>query len=88
MKYSDYLKKGIEEADLSLAQICRRVLAKGGGVNKSYLSKLQRGATPPARDKLNEVLAEVLGLDPLELKTAAYIEKLPPEVVERIKRMA
>lgn len=85
MRYCDMLRTGITTVDLSLSQICRRLKQKGVNANKSYLSKLQRGSCPPASDKLNEVLSEVLGIDSVEFKTAAYIEKLPPEVVERIK---
>lgn len=88
MKYSDLLRSAIERADLTLPQICRRVALLGQNINKSYLSKLQTGHAQPARDAINESLAEVLAIDPLDLRTAAYLERIPSDVVERIRAMA
>lgn len=87
MNYSEMLRKAVENADLSLAQIERRLKSLGFPASKSYLSKLQTGVTPPASDKMNEALAEFLGIDPIDLKTAAALVKLPAEVVERIKSL-
>jgi transcriptional regulator with XRE-family HTH domain len=79
------LKKSIAAADLSLSQICRRLKIHGLNTNKTHLSKLQNGKLPPAGDKLNEALAQVLEIDPIDLKTAAYKEKIPPEILEKLK---
>lgn len=82
MKYSTMLKTAINKADLTLSQISCQLDAHGLRATKSYLSKLQNGKLPPAGDKLNESLALILGLDPVELKAAAYKEKIPKDVLE------
>jgi transcriptional regulator with XRE-family HTH domain len=84
MNYSELLKESITAVDLSLSQICRRLKAHGLNTNKTHLSKLQNGKLPPAGDKLNEALAKVLEIDPLDLKAAAYSEKIPADVLEHI----
>ncbi|MER2107439.1 MAG: hypothetical protein ABS949_10920 [Solibacillus sp.] len=53
-------------------------------MDKSYLSKLQNNKIPPASDKVNEAIANLLCIDPLELKAAAYVEKIPNDVLEKI----
>lgn len=80
------LKKAIVEADLSLSQICRRLQQYGFNTDKAYLSRLQNGKISPASDDLNEAIAKVLGLDVIELKAAAYREKIPPEVLKRLQK--
>lgn len=85
MNYSDILREAIERADLTLAQISRRLQAYGLKTNKAQLSKLQNGKMPPAGDKLNEALADLLNIDPIEFKAAAYREKIPAEVLEKLQ---
>lgn len=85
LKYSEVLRDGIKKADLSLAQICRRLKSNDVSTNKSYLSKLQSGKCPPASDKLSLALADLLQIDQVDLLTSAYLEKLPPEVIKRIR---
>ncbi|WP_342556645.1 XRE family transcriptional regulator [Lysinibacillus sp. FSL P4-0201] len=84
MKYSDILRKSIIESDLSLAQITRRLEKKGVNIDKSYLSKLQNGKINPAGERINDAISEVLGIDKLELKVAAYREKIPKDVLEKL----
>lgn len=85
MVYSTILKNAISKIDLSLTQICNRLESYGLKTNKAHLSKLQNGKLPPAGDRLNEALAIVLGIDPVVLKTAAYKEKIPADVLEKLK---
>lgn len=85
--YSNLLRKSIEESGLKLTKICEKVgLITGTTPTVHYLSRLQNRKTPPAGDKLNEALAEVLNIDPLELKTAAYKEKIPVDVLEKLQK--
>lgn len=84
MKYAEILREAIAKSDLSLSQIARRLNPHGLKTNKATLSKLQNAKLPPAGDKLNAALAIVLEIDPVELKTAAYRDKIPPEVLEKL----
>jgi len=84
VKYSELIRKAIELSDLSLSQICRRLRVFGVNIDKAYLSKLQNNKIPPAGDRINDAIAELLSIDPLELKTAAYLEKIPNDVLEKI----
>jgi len=84
VKYTEILKANIMASDLSLAQIARRLEKNGINIDKSYLSKLQNGKIPPAGERINDAIAEVLGIDKLELKVAAYREKIPQDVLEKL----
>lgn len=84
MRYTEILKANIMASDLSLSQIARRLEKNGINIDKSYLSKLQNGKIPPAGERINDAIAEVLGIDKLELKVAAYREKIPPDVLEKL----
>lgn len=84
MKYEVLLKKSINKSGMSLNEICKKLEEHGFKTNKSHLSKLQNGAKPPARDKLNNALSVILNVDPLELKVAAYREKIPGDVLKRL----
>jgi transcriptional regulator with XRE-family HTH domain len=87
MKYSEILSNAISESGLKLDKIAEMVGGLTGSMTtKNYLSRLQNGKTPPAGDKLNEALAQILEIDPLDLKTAAYQEKIPADVLEKIKK--
>ncbi|WP_052309227.1 hypothetical protein [Paenibacillus polymyxa] len=86
-KYSDLLANSIKSSGLKLDKICTLIGdITGNELTKHYLSKLQNGKTSPASDKLNDALANVLNIDPIELKAAAYLEKIPPEVLKRLNR--
>ncbi len=80
------LKTAISNTDLSLSKICTKINQYGFNLNKGYLSKLQNGKKPPASDKVNLILSEVLKIDHLELRAAAYREKLPQDVLEKLKQ--
>lgn len=84
VSYIEILRKSINASDLSLSQIARRLEKKGVNIDKSYLSKLQNGKIAPAGEKINDAIAEVLGIDKLELKVAAYREKIPQDVLEKL----
>ncbi|WP_374993162.1 helix-turn-helix domain-containing protein [Brevibacillus agri] len=85
LKYAEMLRNAVSNADLSLAQISRRLKQHGFNTDKAYLSRLQNGKIAPASDVLNEALAEVLNIDPVELKAAAYREKIPADVLEKLQ---
>lgn len=85
MTYDKYLKKSIAVSGMSLTDICNSIKVFGFKTDKTYLSKLQNGRIPPAGDDLNEALANVLNIDRLELKTAAYRAKIPEDVLEHLK---
>ena len=84
VRYTEILKANIMASDLSLSQIARRLEKNGINIDKSYLSKLQNGKIPPAGERINDAIAEVLGIDKLELKVAAYREKIPKDVLEKL----
>jgi repressor LexA len=88
MTYADIFKRHIQKSGLSLSQVCSLLHEKGLKTEKSYLSKLQNGKLPPGGDRLNNALAEVLEIDPIELKAAAYREKIPKEVLDHLNNMA
>ncbi|MEK3987428.1 helix-turn-helix transcriptional regulator [Paenibacillus sp. FSL K6-3166] len=84
MKYSEMLKDSIRKEKLTLNEISERLENLGRKTNKIYISKLQNGKLPPASDNLNDALAKILNIDPVELMAAAYREKIPPEVLKRL----
>jgi transcriptional regulator with XRE-family HTH domain len=51
--------------------------------SRTYISTVERGLKSPTLGKI-EQMAEVLGVHPLVLLTAAYMDKLTPKEVERI----
>ncbi|MBY0052939.1 XRE family transcriptional regulator [Brevibacillus agri] len=85
MRYSEMLQQAIALKRMSLAEISSLIQERGYKTNKAYLSKLQNGKLPPAGDGLNQVLADVLDIDPVELKAAAYREKIPADVLEKLQ---
>jgi repressor LexA len=84
LTYAEFLNRAIKKSGLSLDQISMKISFSGASASKQYLSRLQNGKTPPAGDKLHDALAEILKVDPVELKAAAYREKIPPEVLVRL----
>ena len=50
--------------------------------SRTYISTVERGLKSPTLGKI-EQLADVLGVHPLTLLTAAYMERLTPKEVER-----
>lgn len=84
MNYSEMLKVAIKNSRLSLHEISCELKELGFSADKTYLSKLQNGRIPPASNKLNEALARILQVDALDLKVAAYREKIPKEILEKL----
>lgn len=87
MTYASLLKKSIKEADLSLRQICNRLKHRGVIYDVATLSKIQNGKKPPASDRVNIALADVLGIDADQLRIAAIKEVIPPELLVLIKKV-
>ncbi|CAM2980971.1 MULTISPECIES: helix-turn-helix domain-containing protein [Paenibacillus] len=87
MSYAAILSEGIAKADLKLAQICRRLHKKGFSMHTSVLSKMKNGKMPPGKDALNIALAEVLGLEPKELRIAAAKETIPGPLYNLIREV-
>ncbi|GIP55901.1 MULTISPECIES: XRE family transcriptional regulator [Paenibacillus] len=87
MNYADLLKQAIQEADLSLGQICRRLAKHGIKMDRAILSKMQNNKLPPAKDDVNIVLAEILQTDPDALRVAAVKEVVSPELIGLIKKV-
>ncbi|OAJ55368.1 hypothetical protein A6V36_35235 [Paraburkholderia ginsengiterrae] len=50
--------------------------------SRTYISTVERGLKSPTLGKI-EQLADVLGVHPLTLLTAAYMERLTPKEVDR-----
>lgn len=84
IKYHRLLDQYISDSGLSLREIARQCFERGLEIDHSYISKLRRGVMPPASDKVNRVLATVLGGDPDALILAAYQEKIPPSVLKKL----
>ncbi|WP_379136065.1 XRE family transcriptional regulator [Paenibacillus sp. sgz500958] len=84
MRYSELLKQSIKREKLTLNEISERLDEFGRKTNKIYISKLQNGKLPPASDNLNDALAKILNIDPIDLMAAAYLEKIPVKVLQRI----
>lgn len=84
-KYHEVLRGYIKESGMSLSEIGEK-LKEGHEfwIDKSYLSKLQNGKAGPATEKLNRAIAAVLQRDPEPLLDAAYYEKAPEELKERL----
>lgn len=87
MNYAAMLREGILKADLTLAQICRRLQKKGFVMHNSVLSKMKNGKMPPGKDELNIALAEVLGLDAKDLRIAAAKETIPGPLYNLIREV-
>lgn len=85
MTYSSLLKGSIKESGLKLDKLSSLIFElTGNKPSKEYLSKLQNGKVPPAGEKLNKALAEILEIDQTELKVAAYKEKIPKDVLNHL----
>lgn len=85
MNYSQMLRKAINNSNMSLSEIAAELRKHDLRTTKFHLSKLQNGKLPPAGDKLNDAIAKVLGIDPIEFKAAAYREKISPDVLEKLQ---
>ncbi|QRG68560.1 helix-turn-helix domain-containing protein [Brevibacillus choshinensis] len=85
-RYSELLSLAVSESGLKLNKIAEMIgEITGKSPTNEYLSRLQNGKTAPAGDKLNEAISKVLGIDPIELKAAAYREKIPAEVLAKLQ---
>ncbi len=86
LSYSQLLKAAIEEKKITLNEISHEIEKLNGSRPAiEYLSRLKNNKISPASDKLNDALARVLHIDPLEFKTAAYREKIPLEILDKLE---
>ncbi|AOK91971.1 hypothetical protein [Paenibacillus polymyxa] len=85
MLYAKLLKRGIALKGLSLSQICFQLAKRDIWLDRALISKLQNGKLPPAKDQVNVALAEIIGIDPVELRLAAAREVIDPELYELIR---
>lgn len=83
--YASLLKSYILNSGLSLTQISHELKNRGFSTDKGYISKLQNGKIPPAGEDLNRAIAKITEADPDDLILAAYLEKAPEEVKNRIQ---
>lgn len=84
MTYHKILRKAVQESGLSMREICRRCTDQGVKVSQGYLSQLCRDGSSPASEKVNNILAKVLNIDADKLLVAAYREKVPAAVLEKL----
>jgi hypothetical protein len=91
-QYTRILRKAMIESRKSIDEIIdavnSKVNSKGHKLSKLHLTRLQNGNIQPAPDDINQAIAEVLNINPLDLITLAYIEKIPQEVLERLRNDA
>lgn len=85
MTYQKMLEEGLRNSGLTLRKAADLIRKESGmRIDHSYLSKLKSGANPPASDGLNDAIAKVLNLNSIELKVAAYREKIPTEILDKL----
>lgn len=88
-KYHMILKSAVKESGWSMREISRRCKKIGVSLSQSYLSKLCTGEVPPPSDKLNVVLGELLStvssVTKDKLLVAAYKERIPEAVLQKLK---
>lgn len=77
IRYHEMLDDYVSRSGQSLREIARCCSCRGVAVTPSYICKLRRGSLPPASDRINAVLSEVLGGDTEALLVSAYREKTP-----------
>ena len=86
VSYKEILKEAISNSGKSLNLITKECYVKGLNISSSYLSRLQNGKMPPASDKANKIVAEVINIDADKLILAAYREKIPPEILKKLAK--
>ena len=84
MNYSELLSSYIKQSKMSLSEISDKLKEKGFSTDKGYLSKLQNGKIPPAGEKLNLALADILNGNAKKLEFLAYVEKAPDNLTKLI----
>lgn len=74
--YADVLRQAIEASGKTLKEISEECVKRGVAVSDSYLSKLQNGKKGPPRERINNILAEVIGCDKEVLNRASAAQKM------------
>lgn len=86
MTYTDILSNAITKSGMSLRKIEKECYVEGLDISASYLCRLQNGTMHPAADKINEVLEKVLNIEPMKLRVAAYVDRIPKSVIPYIMK--
>ncbi|MBT2601247.1 MULTISPECIES: helix-turn-helix transcriptional regulator [unclassified Oceanobacillus] len=85
MRYSEMIRTAINNSGMKLETISELVDLKiGTKPSIYYLSRIQNGKVPPAGEKLNIALSQILNIDYTDLRLAAYKEKIPNDVLEQL----
>lgn len=74
--YAEILRQAIENSGKTLREISDECEKRGIAVSDSYLSKLQNGKKAPPRERINNILADVIGCDKEALNRASVTQKL------------
>lgn len=85
MNYATMLQNAISLKNLSLSKLCFQLARKDIWIDRAILSKIQNGKLPPAKDRVNIVLAEILEIDGTKLRLAAARETIDPGLFELIR---
>jgi hypothetical protein len=90
MTYSEILDDAIIQSGLTLRKIEKECYVQGVDISTTYLCKLRSDNRAPASDEINCVLEMVLNIEPMKLRVAAYLERIPeqilPYIVEYVNR--
>lgn len=87
MDYGILIEEGIKKKQLTLRQLAEAINQDFNlSVSPTYLSKLKNKKKPPAGDELNDAIASILGIESLHLRTAAYREKIPSDVLTELMK--
>lgn len=78
-EYHVLLRKMILLSGLTLGDIVQKFSIKGESITTHYLSRLQNGRVPPASEKVNDILSDILHVDRKHLRLAAVYSTLPNE---------
>lgn len=83
--YAKMLKSALNKSELSMTEIANRLSINGRNIHASYIGKLASDKREPASDEVNRSLAEFLQMDELEFRTLAWLEKIPTDVLNKLK---
>ncbi|OME23385.1 LexA family transcriptional regulator [Paenibacillus odorifer] len=87
MRYQEILGELVLKSGLSHREISRRAEERGTKVSQAYISQLIKGVVPPPSEEVTRVLAEVLNGDADSLIMAAYYDKAPEQIKEKLDKI-
>ncbi|SHF55800.1 hypothetical protein SAMN02745133_02967 [Desulforamulus putei DSM 12395] len=76
ISYANILRHAIKASGKTLQEISEECRKRGISISNSYLSRLQNGFKNPPREQINNVLAQVLGVDSEILNAAGAAQKI------------